>query len=120
MRRIGYLLLALSLLPGIGAVFAYGTTILDYCYLAIGPVLAVGLLYLCFSSSKAIALYVFFVCSCMFALQLFALKELWFNSDGGDPRVPILFSLQALLIVVVLVFLSKESEITHKFKSLTS
>lgn len=110
LKKIAYILLALSLLPVFVTYFAYGNT-LEMVFFTVTLLFFVGLLYLVFTTSKRVAAVVLFFGVCLFIIQLIQLNLLWFDNEGGDPRVPIVFTLQSILTVIVLILLIKDSKV---------
>src|SRR5690606_24329617 len=90
--------------------FAYGSK-LEIMFFVVTLLFFVGLLYLVFAVSKRVATVVLFLGIGLFIIQLSQLNELWFDNKGGDPRVPMIFTLQSILTVIVLIRLIKESKV---------
>lgn len=115
LRKIAYLLLALSLLPILATYFGYGNT-LDLIYFGITLMVFIGLLYLLFTTSSKVATWVFWIGIILFFVQLVHLKDFWLNNEGGDPRVTWVFTFQAAFINFVLWLLFKESTMARNKK----
>ena len=107
-RKISYLLLALSLLPILSTYFAYGN-VLDLMYFVVTFVFFIGLLYLLFITSPKFSAWMFRIGIILFLIQFFHLKNLWFNNKGGDVNVILIFTSQTVFIAFILWLLFKES-----------
>lgn len=116
-NKIIYALLALSLLPVLTAYFAYGSK-LEILFFVVTLMFFIGLIYLMFAVSKVIARIVLFFGVGLFIIQLAHLYQLWFDNEGGDPRVSAVFTLQGIFIVIVLIQLMKDSKILSNKKDL--
>lgn len=110
LKKIAYILLSLSLLPVLATYFAYGNT-LEMVFFTVTLLFFIGLLYLVFATSKRVAFVVLFFGIGLFIIQLIQLNQLWFDNEGGDPRVPIIFTLQSIFTVIVLILLMKDSKV---------
>lgn len=109
-KAFAYVLLAVSLLPVITTYFAYGSP-LELGFLLVTLLFGIGLLYLVFAQSPRMARVVSLLGVCVFTLQLLQLGTLWFNNDGGDTRVAVVFSFQAILTLIVLLFLVTDTRV---------
>ncbi|CAG5074659.1 hypothetical protein DYBT9623_05346 [Dyadobacter sp. CECT 9623] len=110
LKKIVYILLALSLLPVLTTYFAYGKK-LEMVFFAVTVLFVIGLLYLIFATSKRVAVLVLILGAGIFVIQLTQLNELWFNNEGGDLRVPIAISLQSIFTVIVLGLLMRDNKV---------
>ena len=104
-KKAAYTLLALSLLPVLTTYFAYGNR-LEMVLFVVTLLLFVGLLYLVLATSRWIAVVVLLLGLGWFIAQLTQLFQLWFDNEGGDPKVPIFFTLQGIVTLIVLILLT--------------
>jgi len=107
LKKIMYLLLTLSLLPVLATYFAYGNPV-EMVFFAITLLFAIGLIYLILTMSKRVAIVVVFLGVGLLVIQITQLKQLWFDNEGGDPRVPLAFTLQSIFTAIVLILLMKD------------
>ena len=108
-KKIAYILLALSLLPVLTTYFAYGNE-MEMVFFVVTLLFFLGLFYLVFATSKRIAAVVLLFGVGLYIIQLTQLNQLWFDNEGGDPRVPIVFTLQSIFTLIVLYLLKKDSK----------
>jgi hypothetical protein len=108
-RKIIYLIVALSLLPVTITYFAYGNK-LDMLYMGITLGALFTLIYMVSKPSKSLAKWTFVLSFSVFLIQIVNLKFYWFEDKGGDPMVRIVFTIQWLVMAFALVFLFKESQ----------
>jgi hypothetical protein len=109
-KKAAYTLLALSLLPVLTTYFAYGNRLAMVLFV-VTLLLFVGLLYLVLATSRWIAVVVLLLGLGWFIAQLTQLFQLWFDNEGGDPKVPIFFTLQGIVTLIVLILLTKDSQL---------
>lgn len=109
-KKLLYLVLALSLLPIIVTYFAYGGNPMEIVHFFSTLLFFIGLILLTFSKSKAVTVGTLICGIVTFLIQLIHLKHLWFNNEGGDIRVPIAFSFQIVFMLIVLVLMWNENK----------
>lgn len=107
LKKIVYIILSLSFLPLLLTYFAYGNT-LDMVFFGITLIFFIGLLYHAFSESRMVATAVSLLGTGLLLIQFFQLNQLWFNNEGGDLKVVIVFTMQSLLTITVLVMLIRD------------
>jgi hypothetical protein len=113
-KKIFYVLMSLSMLPIIGGYFAYGNT-RDLIFLGITVLWTIGLIISAFKQKNSSFIRLTFV------LGLLVLSDtVWglraFFDDGSDSTVAVLFSLQAVFMLIVLFFLWKDSKLLKQSK----
>jgi hypothetical protein len=115
LNKILYFILAISLLPAFVTYFAYGS-ILEMFFCFVTLIVIIGLFYLIFPSTKKLRTGIFLFTCFLFLIQLYQLKDFWFNNQGGDFRVTLMFTLQSVFMLIILVLMWNENK---KLKSLT-
>jgi hypothetical protein len=114
-KKIVYIILSLSLIPVLNTYFAYGSK-LEMGFFIITLIFFLGIIYLLFSISKTISATVFFIGAGLLIIQFRQLYTLWFDNEGGVLIVPLIFTAQSLLTIIVEYFLLKDSQILERFK----
>ena len=107
-KKVIYVMMGLSLLPIMGGYFAYGNT-RDLIFLAITFLWAIGLFLVAFSGPNKLLIILTFVVGLFVFGDLIRSLDYFYFTKGTDPTVTILFSLQAVFMLVVLFLLLKDS-----------
>ena len=116
-KKILYLVLALSLTPIMVVYFAYGSTYYDLIFLGITLLWGIGLLLATFIRlNSSFLMIIFIIGSFVFGNISWGLRERY--SEGSDPLFTFLFTIQSILMLVVLWFLLKESKVLRKFSKM--
>ena len=107
LKKILYVLLSFSMLPIVGGYFAYGNTH-DLIFLGITILWMIGLFISAFNQKNNSVIRLTFILG-LFVLGITVWGLRVFFDDGSDSTVAVLFSLQVVFILVVLLFLWKDS-----------
>ena len=109
-KKIVYLIVALSLLPVITTYFAYGSPIeLLYMVVMIGAL--VSLIYMVAKPSVSAAKWALVLNFAVLVIHLLDLKFYWFEDEGDDPKVRIIFTIQWILIALAVFNLFRDSRL---------
>ena len=113
LRNVIYGLVAISLLPVITTYFAYGSP-LEMVYMGISIGALITLILVIIKPSSRLATWSFFFCLLAFIIQFLNVKFYWFDDEGGDPRVKVVFTILWVVMGIAVGLLLKQSKILSK------
>ena len=108
LSKIAYVVLAITILPGISTLFAYATSPFDKVLLILFIIYFVGLLVLVFSQTKKYFKPVLILGTFATTFYLYSIKNLYLANEGTDPQVKFIFSLIAIFSIIVLYLIYRQ------------
>lgn len=116
MKKIFYITTILSLIPIILTYFGWGSPT-EIIYMIIMILFFIGLILITIDSSPLFVWGTLLVGVFSSLILLFNLKELWFDNEGGDKNVVLVFTIQWIVMNIALVFIYKNAKSNHSKNS---
>jgi hypothetical protein len=104
MKKIFYITTILSLIPIILTYFGWGSPT-EIIYMIIMFLFFIGLILITIDSSPFFAWGTLVVGILTSLILLSNLKELWFDNEGGDKNVVLVFTIQWIVMFISLIFI---------------